>query len=47
MNDMQRDTLVFLGTTSDLGSEKVFPALDAVVRRGQLNVSVIGVANSG
>ena len=41
------DTLVFFGATGDLAYKKVFPALQAMVRRGTLNVPVIGVAREG
>jgi glucose-6-phosphate 1-dehydrogenase len=41
------DALVFFGATGDLAHKKVFPALQALVKRGHLNVPVIGVANSG
>lgn len=38
------DALVFFGATGDLASKQIFPALQALVRRGHLNVPVIGVA---
>ncbi|HEY3898274.1 MAG TPA: glucose-6-phosphate dehydrogenase [Chthoniobacter sp.] len=38
------DTLVFFGATGDLAYKKIFPALQAMVKRGNLNVPVIGVA---
>jgi glucose-6-phosphate 1-dehydrogenase len=38
------DALVFFGATGDLAYEQIFPALQALVRRGHLNVPVIGVA---
>ena len=41
------DALVFFGATGDLAYKKIFPALQALVRRGQLDVPVIGVAKSG
>ncbi|GMU61682.1 MAG: glucose-6-phosphate 1-dehydrogenase 1 [Myxococcaceae bacterium] len=41
------DVLVFFGATGDLAHKKVFPALYAMVRRGQLDVPVIGVAKAG
>jgi len=41
------DALVFFGATGDLAHKKVFPALQGMVRRGQLNVPVIGVAKAG
>jgi glucose-6-phosphate 1-dehydrogenase len=41
------DALVFFGATGDLAQKKIFPALQAMVRRGHLNVPVIGVARAG
>ncbi|MDX2091209.1 MAG: glucose-6-phosphate dehydrogenase [Kofleriaceae bacterium] len=38
------DALVLFGATGDLAFKKVFPALQALVRRGKLDVPVIGVA---
>ena len=40
------DALVFFGITGDLAYKKIFPALQALVRRGRLDVPVIGVAKS-
>jgi glucose-6-phosphate 1-dehydrogenase len=41
------DALVFFGATGDLAYKKIFPSLQAMVRRGRLSVPVIGVAKSG
>jgi glucose-6-phosphate 1-dehydrogenase len=41
------DALVFFGATGDLAYKKIFPALQAMVRRGHLAVPVIGVAKAG
>lgn len=41
------DALVFFGATGDLAYKKVFPSLQAMVKRGTLNVPIIGVAKSG
>ncbi|MEA2624666.1 MAG: glucose-6-phosphate 1-dehydrogenase [Candidatus Binatota bacterium] len=41
------DALVFFGATGDLAYKKIFPALQAMARRGHLDVPVIGVAKSG
>lgn len=41
------DALVFFGATGDLAYKKIFPSLQAMVRRGHLNVPVIGVAKAG
>jgi glucose-6-phosphate 1-dehydrogenase len=38
------DALVFFGATGDLAYKKIFPALQAMVKRGHLHVPVIGVA---
>ena len=37
------DALVFFGATGDLASKKIFPALQAMVRRGHLDVPVVGI----
>ena len=42
----QSDALVFFGATGDLAFKKIFPALQALVKRGQLDVPVIGVGRS-
>jgi glucose-6-phosphate 1-dehydrogenase len=47
MSESQSDALVFLGATGDLAYKKIFPSLQAMVKRGHLNVPVIGVAKSG
>ena len=41
------DALVLYGATGDLAYKKIFPALQALVRRGRLTVPVIGIARSG
>jgi glucose-6-phosphate 1-dehydrogenase len=43
----ESDALVFFGATGDLAYKKIFPALQAMVKRGHLNVPVIGVARAG
>ena len=47
MNDSHSDALVFFGATGDLAYKKIFPALQAMAKRGHLNVPVIGVAKAG
>ena len=47
MSDSHSDALVFFGATGDLAYKKIFPALQAMVKRGHLNVPVIGVARGG
>jgi glucose-6-phosphate 1-dehydrogenase len=44
MTALRSDAFVFLGATGDLAFKKIFPALQAMVRRGHLDVPVIGVA---
>ena len=41
------DALVFFGATGDLAYKKIFPSLQAMVKRGHLDVPVIGVAKAG
>jgi glucose-6-phosphate 1-dehydrogenase len=41
------DSLVFFGATGDLAYRKIFPALQALVRRGRLDLPIVGVAKSG
>src|ERR1700691_6279010 len=41
------DALVFFGATGDLAYKKIFPALQAMVKRGNLTVPVVGVAKAG
>jgi glucose-6-phosphate 1-dehydrogenase len=45
--DAPADALVFFGATGDLAYKKIFPSLQAMLRRGHLNVPVIGVAKAG
>lgn len=40
------DALVFFGATGDLAYKKIFPSLQAMVKRGNLNVPVIGIAKA-
>jgi glucose-6-phosphate 1-dehydrogenase len=47
MAALQSDALVFLGATGDLAYKKIFPALQAMIKRGHLNLPVIGVAKAG
>lgn len=39
------DALVLFGVTGDLAHKKIFPALYAMAKQGQLNVPVVGVAS--
>jgi glucose-6-phosphate 1-dehydrogenase len=47
MTTQHSDALVFFGATGDLAYKKIFPALQAMVKRGSLDVPVIGVAKAG
>src|SRR5208283_1634670 len=47
MSEPHSDALVFFGATGDLAYKKIFPALQAMARRGHLKVPVIGVAKAG
>ena len=44
MEQKQSDVLVLFGATGDLAYKKIFPALQAMVQSGRLEVPVIGVA---
>ena len=41
MSADRSDALVFFGATGDLARTKIFPALHALTRRGQLDMPVI------
>ncbi len=45
--NFQSDALVFFGATGDLAYKKIFPALQAMVQHGHLDIPVIGVAKAG
>ena len=47
MSASRSDALVFFGASGDLAYKKIFPSLQAMVKRGHLNVPVIGVAKAG
>ncbi len=47
MNVPHSDALVFFGASGDLAYKKIFPSLQAMVKRGHLDVPVIGVAKAG
>ena len=46
MNAEQSDAIVVYGITGDLAYKKIFPALHSLIRRGRLDVPIIGVARS-
>jgi glucose-6-phosphate 1-dehydrogenase len=47
MNVPHSDALVFFGATGDLAHKKIFPSLQAMIKRGHLSMPVIGVAKAG
>ncbi|HXS25370.1 MAG TPA: glucose-6-phosphate dehydrogenase [Gemmatimonadales bacterium] len=47
MSATHSDALVFFGATGDLAYKKIFPSLQAMLKRGHLTVPVIGVAKAG
>jgi glucose-6-phosphate 1-dehydrogenase len=47
MDTIHSDALVFFGATGDLAYKQIFPALQAMVLHGHLDVPVIGVAKAG
>jgi glucose-6-phosphate 1-dehydrogenase len=47
MSNVHSDAFVFFGATGDLAYKKIFPALQAMVKRGHLDMPVIGVAKAG
>src|SRR5438445_10380228 len=47
MNQEKTDALVFFGAIGDLAHKKIFPALQALAKRGNLDMPVIGAAKAG
>jgi glucose-6-phosphate 1-dehydrogenase len=47
MSDTHSDALVFFGATGDLAYKKIFPAFQTMIKRGALNVPILGVAREG
>jgi glucose-6-phosphate 1-dehydrogenase len=47
MSSLHSDAFVFFGATGDLAYKKIFPSLQAMIKRGHLNIPVIGVAKAG
>ena len=41
------DALVVFGITGDLAYKQIFPALQAMIHRGHLNIPIVGVAKDG
>ncbi|HEY2910465.1 MAG TPA: glucose-6-phosphate dehydrogenase [Gemmataceae bacterium] len=46
MTVQRSDALVFFGASGDLAYKQIFPALQAMIRRGHLEMPVVGVAKS-
>ena len=46
MTATRSDALVFFGATGDLAYKQIFPALQALIRHGHLDMPVVGVAKS-
>jgi glucose-6-phosphate 1-dehydrogenase len=47
MDTPRSDAIVIFGATGDLAFKKIFPALQSMLRRGHLDVPVIGVSRAG
>lgn len=47
MDTVKSDALVFCGASGDLAYKKIFPALQSMIKRGHLDVPIVGVALSG
>ena len=47
MTGSHSDALVFFGATGDLAYKKIFPALQAMSKRGNLDIPIVGVAKAG
>jgi glucose-6-phosphate 1-dehydrogenase len=43
---LESDAFVFFGATGDLAFRQIFPALQALIRRGHVEMPIIGVAKS-
>jgi glucose-6-phosphate 1-dehydrogenase len=46
MSRLRSDAFVFLGATGDLAFKKIFPALQSMIKRGHLDIPIIGMARS-
>ena len=47
MDGSHSDALVFFGATGDLAYKQIFPALQALVKRHNLDMPIVGVAKAG
>ncbi len=46
MKNLESDAFVFFGATGDLAYKQIFPALQAMIRRGHFDMPIVGVARS-
>jgi glucose-6-phosphate 1-dehydrogenase len=46
MTGTHSDALVFFGATGDLAYKKIFPALQAMAKRGNLDIPIVGLAKA-
>ena len=46
MANLKSDAFVFFGATGDLACKQIFPALQAMIKRGHFDMPIIGVARS-
>ncbi len=46
MANLDSDVFAFFGATGDLAFKQIFPALQALIKRGQFNMPIIGVGRS-
>jgi glucose-6-phosphate 1-dehydrogenase len=46
MTSLNSDAFVFFGATGDLACKQIFPALQAMIKRGHFDMPIIGVARS-
>jgi glucose-6-phosphate 1-dehydrogenase len=47
MENLESDAFVFFGATGDLAYKQIFPALQALVKRHNLDIPIVGVAKAG
>jgi glucose-6-phosphate 1-dehydrogenase len=47
MPPLPSDAFVLFGATGDLAYKKIFPALQAMIRRGELDMPIVGIAREG
>ena len=47
MTHQNSDAFVFFGATGDLAYKKIFPALQAMIQHGELEMPIIGIARAG